>query len=335
MRSFIFLSPDEQRSYCQEAGRLLHLPAESVEKDFWVCLTLRELFALPSFGEQLAFKGGTSLSKCWKLIERFSEDIDLVLDRAVLGIGKTPSKKQADKIPKKFSPIVQGEIKTALQHSLISLLPAQAKWSLTMAPLEEDPDQQTIIFSYPTVFLTQGNTQPYIRKVVKIEMGARSDTEPSETVSIQPYLYDAFPGILGDGAFIVKAVSPLRTFWEKVLLLHEESFRPLEKSRKSPLARHYYDVWRLIVKGVAEQATGDRELFNACVRHRLLFFPCSWMKDKQETYTIESLQLEPPASQYDEWKKDYAFVREQMIIGESPKFEDILTTINVFFNKFR
>ena len=100
MQAFISMSDADRRRLCSEAEVKTGLPAASIEKDFWVCWLLRELFSLPEWGASLTFKGGTALSKGWKLIERFSEDIDIVVDREFLGFGgdaspeNAPSKKQ-------------------------------------------------------------------------------------------------------------------------------------------------------------------------------------------------------------------------------------------------
>ncbi|MBT4642482.1 MAG: nucleotidyl transferase AbiEii/AbiGii toxin family protein [Deltaproteobacteria bacterium] len=121
-------------------------------------------------------------------------------------------------------------------------IPADNIWELTDDP--EDHDQQTLLFFYPTVFQEQA---AYLRRSVKIETGARSDTEPIETIKITPYINDAFPNLLPDSAVEVRAVLPKRTFWEKAMLLHEETFRPGGRgAQKEYLARHYYDLCRSV-----------------------------------------------------------------------------------------
>jgi hypothetical protein len=275
MDTFIAFSKEERRTYCNEAQALLGLPAASIEKDFWVCWTLRELFDLPEMGSHLTFKGGTSLSKAWKLISRFSEDIDIVIDREVLGFGgdaspdRASSRKQLNKrlsaLKEACRDLVQGEILTILRERIESDLGDSGEWSLEIDPDAEDG--QCLLFTYPGVF-----PGGYVRPVVKIELGARSDTEPSEVVSIQPYLSDAFPDIFTSGSFSVLTVSSRRTFWEKAMLLHEETSRPPDKPRKARLSRHYYDLWCLIKKGVAEAAVGDADLFERVAEHRQTYF---------------------------------------------------------------
>ncbi|MEI7672193.1 MAG: nucleotidyl transferase AbiEii/AbiGii toxin family protein [Deltaproteobacteria bacterium] len=231
MDAFLQLSAERQRLLCEEGQQRLGLPPASIEKDFWVCWTLRELFSLPQWGEHLTFKGGTFLSKGWRLISRFSEDIDVVIDRGRLGFGSdTLSGKQQKRLVKECSRRIEAELGPSLESRFREMHPDGMDWRLTPADEEEDPDQQTLLFHYPSVFT---DAVGYVRPVVKIEMGARSEAEPVENPIIQPYLAEAFPDLLGNSAFALKTVAAKRTFWEKAMLLHEESFRPADKPRRA------------------------------------------------------------------------------------------------------
>ena len=203
MDAFLRMPADERRLLCEQAQARLGLRASSVEKDFWVCWTLRELFNLAGWGEHLTFKGGTSLSKAWKLIDRFSEDIDVVIDRAFLGFGgEALSNNQRKKLVKTCSHRIHHELKPALEERIRHALPKMG-WTLTAASADEDPDEQTLFFEYPSSFGVQAG---YVEARVRIEMGARSDTEPSESPDIQPYLAKAFPEILGESYVAVRTV---------------------------------------------------------------------------------------------------------------------------------
>lgn len=252
MDAFLKMATDERRLLCEQAQSKLGLRAGSIEKDFWVCWTLRELFNLPEWGEHLTFKGGTSLSKAWQLIDRFSEDIDVVIERAFLGFGgEALSNNQRKKLVKTCSQRIHHELKPALEDRIRRALPEG--WSLTVAAKDEDPDEQTIFFEYPSAFGAQAG---YVEARVRIEMGARSDTEPSESPAIQPYVAAAFPEILGESSFTVRTIAARRTFWEKAMLLNEETFRPEDKlPRKPRMARHYYDLWCLVNKGIDPTTT--------------------------------------------------------------------------------
>ncbi|MCA9785165.1 MAG: nucleotidyl transferase AbiEii/AbiGii toxin family protein, partial [Candidatus Cloacimonetes bacterium] len=190
----------------------------SVEKDFWVCWILRELFALSDIGEHLTFKGGTSLSKAWNLIQRFSEDIDLVVDKEALGFGKDASpesaaskkqqRKRLDSLRAASQKWVQGALLSALSARITDIL-GESGWNLEVDPDTEDG--QCLLFEYPSV-LAKG-IAGYINPVVKIELGARSDIEPHENRMIRPYVLEQFPALDTGGTFSVRVISTERTFW--------------------------------------------------------------------------------------------------------------------------
>lgn len=239
MNGYLEHPTERRRLICEQAQARLNLPEMSIEKDYWVCWILRELFSLPEWGKSITFKGGTSLSKCWGLINRFSEDIDIVIDKGVIGFGgkaspeKAPSKKQMkkrlDSMKKAAQCKIHSDLAPALAARIDAVLPESDRWELVPASEEEDRDRQTLLFKYPSALPA---TQSYIQRVVKIEMGARSDNEPIEEREVRPYLFDAFPDILGPSKFRVKALSLERTFWEKTMLLHEEIYHPADKKRE-------------------------------------------------------------------------------------------------------
>ncbi|HOX47042.1 MAG TPA: nucleotidyl transferase AbiEii/AbiGii toxin family protein [Myxococcota bacterium] len=330
MDDFLRLPEDRRRLVCEQGQARLGLSPVSLEKDFWVCWTLRELFGLPVWGPRLTFKGGTSLSKCWQLIARFSEDIDVVIDRQSLGFGgESLGSKRMKKLLEACSQAVQEELRPALEERLRTSLPPGLGWELVMASEAEDRDQQTLLFRYPSAF--QGGLG-YVRPLVKIELGARSETEPVETPTVTPYLAEAFPELLPDSGFSLRAVSPLRTFWEKAMLLHEERFRPPDKPRKTGLSRHYYDLWCLIGKGIAARAAADTGLFERVALHRQRFFKLSWV----DYGTLEkgTLKLLPQPEQLALWRRDYQAMRAEMFFGPAPDFETVLGVVQEFEEGF-
>ena len=337
MNEFLSFSEDRRRAVCEQAQDELGLPPATIEKDFWVCWTLKKLFNLPEWGSRLTFKGGTSLSKGWALIERFSEDIDIVINRDSLGFGgkmapdQAPSKKQTrkrlDALKAASQQCVNQVLLPLLAGGISQEMPEALVWQIDPDP--DDPDGQTLILAYPTAFSDQ---TAYLRQVVKIELGARSDTEPTEKINIQPYLKDAFPNLFPQAHFFVKAVSRERTFWEKAMLLHEETFRPLGKKRKARMARHYYDLYCLIEAGIGHKAIADLDLFGRIAAHRQVYFRYSWVD--YDTLCPGRLRLVPPDEQITIWKSDYAAMKDEMFFGKPPTYEDLMETVRKFQDEF-
>jgi len=340
MNGYLEQPAERRRLICEQGQAQLDLPAASLEKDYWVCWILRELFGLSEWGRSITFKGGTSLSKCWGLIDRLSEDIDIVIDKGFLGFAgeespeKAPSNKQKRKRLEAMKEVAQKRIHTemapALAMRIDASLPKSDEWELVPAPEEEDRDGQTLLFKYPSAM---ADTETYVRRVVKIEMGARSDNEPVEDKEIHPYLFDLFPEVLGSSKFRVRALISERTFWEKAMLLQEETYRPAgKKQRKARMARHYYDLWCLITRGVAERAARRDDIFTRTVQHRKIYFNWSWMD--YSTLSRGTLRVVPLPEQEAEWRKDYQSMSGEMFFGEVPEFNEVLRVIGEFQEEF-
>jgi predicted nucleotidyltransferase component of viral defense system len=337
VHEFLLFSEDRRRMVCEQAQDKLGLPPATIEKDFWVCWTLKKLFNQPEWGPRLTFKGGTSLSKGWALIERFSEDIDIVINRDILGFGGdmapdcAPSKKQTrkrlDALKAASKHCVNETLLPLLKDAVYQEMPADLAWHLDPDP--DDPDGQTLLLAYPTAFSDQ---IAYVSRVVKIELGARSDTEPTQNITIHPYLVDAFPDLLPQSHFFVRAVSPERTFWEKAMLLHEETFRPTDKKRKAGMARHYYDLCRLIDAGIGREAADNLELFERIAAHRQVYFRYTWVD--YDTLCPGRLKLVPPDEQLGIWRSDYSAMKDEMFFGKPPEFEDLMGTVREFQDEF-
>ena len=315
----------------------MHLHAQSVEKDLWVCWTLRELFCLPGIGEHLTFKGGTSLSKAWKLIRRFSEDIDLIVDKEALGFGgdaapdKAASNKQRkarlEALMAASRQWVQGSLQPALATRIATALGDDAACKLEVDP--DMPDGQCLLLHYPSAF---ENEAGYIKPVVKIELGARSDDWPNSECPIQPYLAERFPQLMPEGPFSVRVLAAERTFWEKACLLHEETFRPHDKPRKLRMARHYYDLWCLLRAGVGERALANTALFQRVAEHREIFFRYAWVD--YSTHKPGTFRLTPPTHHLANWRSDYQAMLGPMFFGEVPDFDEIMKAVSEFEKTF-
>ena len=336
MQAFIDLSPLDRQRACEVAGAQLAISAFSIEKDFWVCWALRELFSLPGIGEHLTFKGGTSLSKGWKLIQRFSEDIDVVIHRDALGFGgeRSPEaaqgsnerRRRLEALRAACRAYIRDALRPALEARLGERLDGRGTWRLI--DHAGDPDGQTLIFKYPAAIAEGG----YLRAEVKIELGARSDIDPSAQPQIQPYLAEVMPDVTGPSAFSVQTLEPRRTFLEKVCLLHEESYRAEGKALAERLSRHYYDLYCLIRSGAAGEALADRDLFKRVVTHREVFFRRS--AEAQASLRPGALRLLPAAEREPAWRRDYEAMQEAMFFGESPEWKEILRVVGEFEARF-
>jgi hypothetical protein len=337
MDAILQLSPRQRVELFQQATQATGMDAVIIEKDFWVCWTLKELFQLSAMGEHLIFKGGTSLSKVFKLIERFSEDIDVSIDRGFLGFGganepeagtsNKEKQRRIEALKAACQQAISGKLLPALEAAMKAKLGPNEKWSLYSD--DEDPDQQTLLFEYPTSFTPDATG--YIRRVVKIEMGARADHWPSETKTITPYVAEQFPQGFKAPSCTVKVLSAERTFWEKATILHAEFHRPADKPMPERFSRHYCDFHELIRKGVAKSATAKLDLLARVAQHKALFFKSSWAK--YDEATISTLRIAPPEHRVKALRDDYAKM-QQMFFGEPPQFDNIITLLNQWEHEF-
>ena len=337
MDHFIRQSTEEQRVYFEQTAARMRLSPQIIEKDFWVCWTLKELFGLPEIGKTLIFKGGTSLSKVYRIIERFSEDIDVSLDRASLGFGGeldpeagSSAKEQGrrlDRLRQACQEKIVGQLKPAFEEVIATKFGKPAGWSVAID--EADPDRQTLLYAYPSGWPEK--TAGYVRAAVKIEMGARSDHWPSEQAEISSYVAQQFPAAFHAPAFTVKVLAAERTFWEKATLLHAEHHRPSDKAMPLRLSRHYYDMSQLIQSGVGENAAQDLKLLGRVVEHKKVFFRSGWAH--YETAHRGGLRLSPSTDRLKSLEADYDKMQE-MFFGERPAFSEVLRVIGDWENRF-
>lgn len=301
-----------------------------------MCWTLQELFALPDAGSHLIFKGGTSLSKAYRIIDRFSEDIDISIARNSLGFGgdqspeaATGGKERARRLKNLMDAAktkISAELRPALAAAFESKLRAGESWSLEIDPR----DAQAILFRYPPAVASSAG-DVYVQPQVKIELGARSDDWPRETRPVTPYVAEQFPAAFKTPTCEVAVLEAERTFWEKATLLHSYCHCPLDKPIPPRLSRHYYDLALLIEKGVGAKAAERLDLLERVVAHKLVFFRSGWAH--YETAKPGSLRLIPTAERREEWQKDYQRMGE-MLFHEPRPFDEILASIEAFERTF-
>ena len=306
-----------------------------VEKDFWVCWTLKRLFAIDDPPAGLLFKGGTSLSKVFEVIERFSEDIDLSFDRSGLGFSGNadPLMATTGKKRQKGLKALSETCRTVIHDTFLpklrtvfdaALNQAHARrWSLELA--EDDPDRHTVIFQYPGSMGPRPANEPaYIRPAVRLEFGARSEHWPVIDATVTPFVAEDFPTLFITPYCAVRALSAERTFWEKVTALHAWHHAPADKALGDRYSRHFYDVACLYKTDVGRSAIKNVELLLKVAEHKAVFFASAWANyDEARPGT---LRLVPPDSRLGELRRDYQSMRE-MIFGDQPTFEHLLDAL--------
>lgn len=321
------LSPEELEAYFREAAeRSPKFSSIIYEKDFWVCWTLAKLFGLPELSPHLTFKGGTSLSKVYNIIERFSEDVDVSIHRSYFGFrndkdpeqisGRNERDRALTELTKASSEFIATHVLPELREQFGEL---KGAWDLTI----DTEDPQTILFHYPTI--QSKNHDSYIRQFVRIEFGARSDNWPQEIKNISPYIAEIFPEEFGKIAQVrINALSLKRIFWEKATILHAEHHRPENKDFPTRHSRHFYDLYCLAHHPEASEMATDIALMERVVQHKKVFFRSSWTS--YETARIGTFKLLPKDSQIETLRSDYNAM-QQMFFGEYPSLDNIINAL--------
>ena len=309
----------DRRALFTETAARAGITSIIAEKDFWVCWTLSRLYTIEGM-PRLLFKGGTSLSKCFRLIERFSEDLDLGLHRDDIGLSgdRTPSPDKGSSSQKKarkhlrvgtqeyvaarFVPMVRGDFEEALAEP----------FDLRLAT--EDADS-VVDFHYPrTLAGSAYGIGSYVAPSVRMEIGARSDHYPTEHVEVMSYASTHFPGAFAKAACRVVAQAPERTLLEKALILHTDIARGKVTRRSS---RHAYDLVMMRRAGTMMKVT--RELFEQVALHKRVF-----SDDRHAGLAPErGIRMVPAGELQRELESDYRSMNE-MFFREPPAFEDII-----------
>jgi Nucleotidyl transferase AbiEii toxin, Type IV TA system len=330
MIEWLNLSTDMKREFLAEAGTRTGLRRNAIEKDWWVTLTLKACFQTP-YTDDLVFKGGTSLSKAWGLIERFSEDIDLVMNREALGFTGELSNTQIKKLREKTAEFMATTFLNALDTALQNLGVKRDWYRLDVQPGGvADRDPQVLELHYLSVL----DPDDYLTNKVVIEIGARSLMEPAEMRPVQSIIGASFPGApFADAPFPVRTVNPMRTFLEKVFLLHEEFLKPAEKRKHERLSRHLYDVEKLMDTAFGLAALEDHQLYALIVNHRAKYTAIRGMD--YSGHQPQTLSFLPPEDVRDTWERDYIQMQQSMIYGESLSFSILMERLAMLRDRFR
>lgn len=322
MRKIATIDKNDRSALFRNTADKTGMTAAVIEKDFWVCWMLDYLFHSCKWKEHIAFKGGTSLSKSYGLIERFSEDIDLILDWRVLGYGiDEPWEERSNTKQEAFNKEAGARTETFLNDEFIPAVLSDLEKELP-EPVrcyidEEDP--QTVIFAY-----TRSFDDVSVLPVIRLEIGALAAWTPAELKSITPYAAIEYPRLFSQPSTNILTVLPERTFWEKVTILHREAFRPESSVFPSRYSRHYYDLYCMAKSPVKDRALADTDLLARVVAFKDKFYRCPWAR--YDLAKRGTMRLMPPEYNIQKLHDDYAHM-QNMIFGEKPEFEAILCGI--------
>lgn len=319
MKNVARLKDDERRDLFRNTASKMGLNDAIVEKDFWVCFTLDYLFHSSTWRDCFTFKGGTSLSKAYNLISRFSEDIDLILDWRVLGYSKDePWEKRSNTKQDAFNKEANARAETFLAESFCPSIRAELSNELGReADISiDEKDKQTVLFAYPRLFSNASTLQ-----AIRLEIGALAAWTPAKVVEIAPYAASYYPKLFLQKSTSVLTVTPERTFWEKATILHQEANRPEHLLMPLRYSRHYYDLYRMSLSPMKQSAFSEMGLLKKVADFKMKFYPRNWAKYQEAVPS--TLRLVPPEFRFASLQADYESMKD-MLYGEVPSFEDIL-----------
>ncbi len=329
---FFNRTTEDQATIIREVAAQRGVSAVMVEKDFWVSWTLAVLFAHPEFAEQLVFKGGTSLSKVFGVIQRFSEDIDLSVSPEFVGISeqwveeadsrnkRTERMKELEaacieKVRERFAP----ELERIAEESLGKPLGGRAWMEFQV---DDDTHSPVVLFHYPS---NEPTAFEYLRRSVKMEFGSLTDQRPAGKHAIRPWVAEEFPELLADFRCDLVALELERTFWEKATILHAEYHRDAAKLMRDRFSRHYSDTAAMANHAEIASALANDELRQHVADWKSRFFPSSWAH--YDLAKPGTFHLAPPEFRMDELEKDYRAMRP-MFLNEPPSFATVVKALS-------
>jgi len=301
--------------FSESAAKMGTTPAV-IEKDFWVTWVLARLFAQPELAQLLMFKGGTSLSKAYRLIERFSEDIDLVLDWRVLG-GDDPWAERSKSQQVKLNEAINEKAHAYIGNELLPQVTAMLD-GLCSCELKSDAPHAVMIH-YPAAF-----SDVYHLPYVQLEIGPLASWVPYEHREIISYAAEAFPRVFEKASCVVNVIKAERTFWEKATILHQEAHRPADKALPERHSRHYYDVARMAASPVKDAALSDMGMLADVAEFKQRFYPSAWAR--YDLAKPGTLQLLPEGAALAAVKMDYRAMAN-MMFGKAPEFDEIIAVL--------
>jgi hypothetical protein len=327
MDDFARGKPTERQPYFEETAARRSSTTTAIEKDFWICWTLKHLFAVADIPE-LRFKGGTSLSKVFGLIDRLSEAIDISIDRAALGFSgerdlanPALSVNQRKVLDRELRAAITNEVNSRILPKLHDRFKTILGADGTLVASDQEIEEMTLLFHYPNAFEYSNYLQPQI----KIEFG-RGDQQPSERLPVSPTVAETFPENFREKSAEIPVLDCQRTLWEKVTLLHAENHRPDPNKLKPRMARHWSDV---AVISTAERLRDDKlsvDLLGQVIRFKKIYFAANWAQ--YDTAVPGSLRIVPREPLLAILRKGYQEMQE-MFPTKPLCFAEILERLGV------
>jgi hypothetical protein len=316
------LKDEERKLIFRNTANKMKVNEAIIEKDFWVVLVLDYLFSQSKFKKAFTFKGGTSLSKGYSLIRRFSEDIDLILDWTIFGIPENePYEDRSNTQQNRYNQVINVKATTFIKNTLLD----EIKTGLSnMLGYEVDmecdkTEENIIVFKYPRLF---GHDS--ILNTIKLEFGPLAAWTPSEVIGVSPYINDYYPNVMNQPYAKVLTVKPTRTFWEKATILHHEAHRPSTSKIPDRYSRHYYDLYMMSLGISREGLLEDLDLLDRVVELKKKFYPRGWAR--YDLAKKGTLKLVPDQYRIDELEKDYKAMQD-MLFGDIPSFNEIMDSL--------
>lgn len=335
MSKWIDLNVDERRVVLRSIEEKEKLQQTSaIEKDWWVTAVLKALFRTSCKGA-LSFKGGTSLSKAWGVIESLSEDIDLALDHSFFGMEQT-NKYQRDNLCRKARAFIIGQLRDELDEQLKMMGIRGYKIDAVTERMTKDGPVHINSNTDPTVLMVNyesvlEESAEYIPPRVKVEIGCLAMDEPTQERELNTLIAKYFPDEDNEMGCHIRTVIPTRTFLEKVFLLCEEFQRTNPRYRR--MSRHLYDLERLMDTEFARDALSDRALYEAVVEHRRMYYDLKYVDyDKHAPDRIEFL---PPDGELEHWREDYAELQHHFVFGKAMGFDKLMERMRELQIRFR
>ena len=324
MSKLLKISSEELELVIQNTSDKLSMSKAIVEKDLWVCMILKYLFKDFKYKDAIVFKGGTSLSKVYKLIERFSEDIDLALDWKLLGYkSKEPYEDRSNTKQLKFNDKLNEDTKIFLRDEFLPVLENDFKDVLRGKDYKfyiDEFDGQTICFDYP-----KNHKDSSILQVIRLEIGSLAEPIPASRRKIKTYIEEVYPEVFDENIQVL-AVDSLRTFYEKITILHREANR-VNGNYTTRYSRHFYDVYKMLLTDIKEKSFDNLDLLKAVIEFKKKFYACNWAK--YDDIMEGNIKLIPSDEALETFSKDYDSMKN-MLFGEKISFDRIISSVKEY-----